>query len=720
MPSFSGFLRLRRSLPVFILCTLVLFTLVAMLGTTLAWSQAGACTAGPCVTTYHNDAARDGVQSQETVLSPSLFPSQSGANFGLLKPAAGGATGAVDGLIYAQPLYLSGVAMATTSGCSGTQNIVLVATMNNSVYAFTWTYTLTTTGYTFSLTQCWMTNLNQPGEFAIPFTSLAKTRAGVPCNNLVPESGITSTPVIDTSVTPPVMYVVTADQKSNLTFTYRLHAINLNSGTEVSNGSNAPYDLSGVFPSGTGATQQLQRPGLAMFPAGSGNVNLYIGFGSYCDITPYTGLLAGLTYNYSTQSFAPVTSTNWVYNTEGTSTRNEGGIWMGGAAPAVDSAGNVYVATGNGIWNGTTELGDSAVKVTTSSTGLTAVDYYTPNDYAQLDNDATTVTLCSAYGPTTCPSTNLLTIVAPRNDFDLGAGGVTLISPAGVTSPVCGTNGELVSGGKEGVLYGTCVSQQTGSTLENVMGGLDGCGYDCTANSNISETACTESASPGSGAIAQCFQGVNAGETQANGSNNIFTSSGIRGAEAFWAGTASSPENYLYVAGVGAALSAYQANLTNGYFNVAGAAGNTPKTYPYPGTVPSLSWDGAHSNTGLLFAIDSGGYGLWKISGSSGSSGPAKPAILVVYNPIPTTGTPPILKELWESSVSASNTGPGSVKFTVPTVAGGLVFVPGGTPGYAPGPAGGTGVNCTAAALANTQTPTVCGGLLSIYGKIHS
>ena len=71
--------------------------------------QAGACATGPCVSTYHNDPMRDGVNSSETALKPSLFPSQSAANFGLLTPAAGGASGAVDGLIYAQPLYLSGV-----------------------------------------------------------------------------------------------------------------------------------------------------------------------------------------------------------------------------------------------------------------------------------------------------------------------------------------------------------------------------------------------------------------------------------------------------------------------------------------------------------------------------------------------------------------------------------------------------------------------------------
>jgi hypothetical protein len=658
---------------------------------------------------------RDGVNSQETTLTPSLFPvPASRANFGLLVPAAGGATGAVDGLIYAQPLYLSGVAMAASSGCSGTQNIVLVATENNSVYAFTWTYTLSTTGYTFSLTQCWTLNLNQPGEYAIPFTALPVVHTGVACNNLMPQSGITSTPVVDTAVTPPVMYVVSAHQTVNLTYTYRIHAINVNSGTEVVNGTNAPYDLSGVFPKLT-ANQELQRPGLALFDAG-GNANLYVGFGGYCDTLPYSGYLAGLTYNYSTQSFGPV-GTNWVFDTQAGSTRHNGGIWMGGAAPAVDSAGNVYFSVANGNWNGTTEFGESVVKLATTSTGLTAVDFFTPNSYADLNLDVSTVTVCSGYGGDGCPTTNMLTLDAPTGDFDLGAGGVTLVNFAGVTSPVCGSNGELIAGGKEGVLYGVCYSTQGGSTLQSVMGGLDGCGYDCTTNSNPTASACTEASPPTPGTIAQCFQGVNAGENQASGSNNVILNPGIRGTEAFWAGSAANPENYLYAAGGDSALVAYQANTITGLFNAVGDPATFPKIFPYPGTVPAVSWNGSDPTTALLWAIDTGGYGQWRPLTNSALA--AKPALLVAYNPIPTTKGTPVLTALWESSVSAANAGPGAVKFAVPTIAGGLVFVPGGTPGYAPGLPGGTGVNCTASALATATTPT-CGGKLSIYGMLHS
>lgn len=687
-----------------------------MFACSTAWAQAGACVGGPCVPTYHNDAARDGVQSQESILSPSLFPSPTTANFGLLVPAAGGATGAVDGLIYAQPLYLSNVTMASAS-CSGSQNIVLVATENNSVYAFTWTYSLTTTGYSFSLIQCWQLNLNQAGEFPIPFTSLPVNHSGTVCNNLMPQVGISSTPVIDTSVTPPVMYVVTGDQTASLTYTYRLHAINLNSGTEVSNGTSAPYDLSGVFHPGISAINENQRAGLALFTTPGGNPDIYVVWGSFCDTFPYSGYVAGLTYNYTTQTFAP-DGTNWVFDTENGATRQDGGIWMSGAAPAVDSAGNVYVSVGNGTWNGTKEFGQSVVKLATTSSGLAAVDYYTPNDYANLNANTTSITLCSAYGLDSCPVTNWLELPAQTSNLDLGAGGVTLIAPQGVTAPVCGLDGMLVAGGKEGVIYDLCYSTEADATLESVMGGLDGCGYGCKNFSNPTISACTESSTPGPGVVAQCFQGVNAGEDQKNGSNNIYGQPGIRGPEAFWAGSASQPENYLYVAGTNTAMVAYQANTTTSTFNVTGYPEQVPRIYPFPGPVPVVSWDGANSNTALLWTIDTGSYGSWQPL--SGISKPAGPDILVVYNAIPSGKKLDTLNVLWESTVGTGNAGPGAVKFTVPTVAGGLVFVGGGAPGYAPGLPGGTNVNCTAAVLVNTTTPTVCGGLLSIYGKKHS
>src|ERR1700690_761023 len=73
------------------------------------------------VTTYHNDNSRTGQFVQETVLTPLNVKS---TKFGKLFSVA------VDGWVYAQPLYLSNVSIA-----GGTHNVLYVATEHDSLYA---------------------------------------------------------------------------------------------------------------------------------------------------------------------------------------------------------------------------------------------------------------------------------------------------------------------------------------------------------------------------------------------------------------------------------------------------------------------------------------------------------------------------------------------------------------------------------------------------------
>jgi hypothetical protein len=692
-----------------------------------AWAQkpivgtTGACkTAGsPCVPTYHNDNARDGVNPNETVLTPSTLTS---GDFGLLS----GGTVTVDGLIYAQPLYLSAVAVSTPScpASSGPYNLVLVATENNTVYAYTYSYTL---GGSFVFTQCWSLGLNATNQFgsetAIPFTANPLYK-GFACSNNVPQTGIMSTPVVDTSVTPPVMYVVSAHQTPNgngtYLYKYKIHALLLNSGLEA---TGSPYDMSAAFPAGINAANENQRPGLAMAKGSAGVADIFVSFGSYCDLEPYSGYVAAMSFAYKTQTFAPISSSNWVFDTEGGQTDQAGGIWMGGAAPAVDAGGNVYISVGNGTWDGdavrASLFGESVVKIASNPTfGVTPVDYYTPNDYNALNNGLDTV--CSTYGPNSCPPgfTFNLGMGAGVGDLDLGSAGVTLISPVGVTN-ACGSNQELVAGGKEGIIYAMCASTQTGSTPQTLMGGWDGCGYECLGlqPSNEANTACTQSSTPGQGAIAQCFQGVNAGENQ----GTILVSPGIHGETAFWPG---SSLNYLYVAGAGTNSSptpmiAYQMQST-GLFNTTGIPETVPTTYSWPGTVPAISWNGTSSSTGILWTIIASGYGKWSVNSQHVFfATAATPAILTAYQALPqTVKGSTILKELWHSSTLVSNYGPGAVKFVAPTIANGFVFVAGGAPGYAPGMPGAMNVTCTATFLATSTTPA-CQGMLSVYGKLH-
>src|SRR5271155_3173740 len=73
------------------------------------------------VTTYHNDIARTGQNTLETILTPANVNS---TQFGKLFSVS------VDGAVYAQPLYLSAVNIA-----GGTHNVLYVETEHDSVYA---------------------------------------------------------------------------------------------------------------------------------------------------------------------------------------------------------------------------------------------------------------------------------------------------------------------------------------------------------------------------------------------------------------------------------------------------------------------------------------------------------------------------------------------------------------------------------------------------------
>ena len=146
---------------------------------------------------------------------------------------------------------------------------------------------------------------------------------------------------------------------------------------------------------------QNQRPSLAL-----ANGNVYVAFSSHEDAPPYHGWVLA----YSTSTLAQTA----VYSD--TTTGTLGGIWNAGQAPAVDSAGNLYLSTGNGSFgktpNNLVQTGNSFVKL---SPNLELLDYFTPYNSATMNT----------------------------GDMDLGSAGLLLIPN---TSYVLG-------GGKQGVLY---------------------------------------------------------------------------------------------------------------------------------------------------------------------------------------------------------------------------------------------------------------------------
>ena len=305
------------------------------------------------VTTYHNDAVRSGQNIQETILTPANVNS---TQFGKLFSVA------VDGRVYAQPLYLRGVNIA-----GGTHNVVYVATEHDSVYAID-----ADSGTVYS-----QVSLIPAGGTTINSVS----DLGTGCNDLVPEVGITGTPVIDT--TSGTLYVVAVSKVNGVFYQY-LHALDVTSLSEKLNGpvsiqatvTGTGYDSSG----GLVTFNELwsnQRPALLLEGG-----HVVISWASHCDYDPWHGWV--MSYNAGTLAQEAV------FNTSPNDSHN--GIWMSGSGPAADSAGNIYFATGNGSWNGTTDFGDSIVKLGPPAGGqFPVLDYFTPYNQGTLDANDTDV-----------------------------------------------------------------------------------------------------------------------------------------------------------------------------------------------------------------------------------------------------------------------------------------------------------------------------------------
>jgi hypothetical protein len=117
-------------------------------------------------------------------------------------------------------------------------------------------------------------------------------------------------------------------------------------------------------------------------------------------------------------------------------------------------------------------------------------------------------------------------------------------------------------------------------------------------------------------------------------------------------------QNSLYVAGIGA-LKQFAFNSTTGTFGGAPSS-QSPSSYGFPGATPSLSSAGALN--GIVWALDNSQYCTPQSPGCG-------PAVLHAYD------ATNVGKELWNSAQSAANQAGDAVKFTVPTVANGKVYV---------------------------------------------
>ncbi len=354
------------------------------------------------VLTYHNDNGRTGQNLSETILTPANV---NAGSFGKLF------TYPVDGDVYAQPLYVSSLNVPGL----GVHNAVIVATENNSVYAFNADSDSGTRGGLL-----WHANLGTAARTPTP--DFGNRYGGF--TQITPQVGITGTPVIDLATM--TLYVDTFEHTAS-NYIHRMHALNIETGKER---SYSPVIVSAAIRgAGVGgsngmvrfeAMQQLQRAALTL----SDGI-VYVPYCGYADSDPYHGWILG--YNASNLKLTTNNIFNTTPNSVNTDTNGdagEAGIWMGGCGLAVDASGDLYFATGNGsfdAYNGTngTEYGDSFIKLSTAH-HLQVADYFTPYNQAYMAD----------------------------NDLDIGSGGILLLPNQPGQTPHL-----MLAGGKLGTMY---------------------------------------------------------------------------------------------------------------------------------------------------------------------------------------------------------------------------------------------------------------------------
>jgi hypothetical protein len=298
------------------------------------------------VLTQHYDNARTGQNTNEVILSPAnVNPAQFGKIF----------SQSLDGMEAGQPLYVPNVFIPALNAV---HNVVYVATMHDSVYAFD-----AQDAQGGNASPLWYASFLNPatGIGAVP---VQHQNCGIAGYN---EFGIQGTPAID--IKGNAIYVL-AMTEENGAFVHKLHALDLGTGEELFGGpttvtatalvDNTLYPFIDQY--------QQQRPGLLLQ-----NGVVYIGFGSCgCNIKNSNGWV--MAYDATTLEQVGVFDASPGVMASA--------IWMSGVGLAGDgAAGNVYANTGDGLFDvddGGSHYGDTLLKLNQGNGTLDLVDYFTP------------------------------------------------------------------------------------------------------------------------------------------------------------------------------------------------------------------------------------------------------------------------------------------------------------------------------------------------------
>jgi hypothetical protein len=311
----------------------------------------------PSVLTWHNDNSRDGLNTQETILTRSNVKAKSFGKVGFYS---------TDGKVDAQPLYVPALTIA------GAQHDVLfIASEHGSIYAKD----------AESGAWLWKTSLLQAGE---------TTSDDFNCAAISPEIGVTATPVIDLSKGPNgAIYVVNMSKDNSGNYHQRINALDLVTGAQLFGG---PTEIQASYP-GTGDNsiggnvvfdpkRYAERAALLEW-----NGDIYTTWSSHCDTRPYTGWV--IAYSASTLQQSAV------FNV--TPNGSDGAVWMSGAGPAATSSMMLFM-DGNGDFDttlnsngnpGNHDFGNAFLALAKSDGTMQVRDYYATDTTVQQSNKDT-------------------------------------------------------------------------------------------------------------------------------------------------------------------------------------------------------------------------------------------------------------------------------------------------------------------------------------------
>lgn len=313
---------------------------------------------------WKGDSSESGLYAAETTLTPANVNVNQFGRVGRFQ---------ADGIVMAQPLFVS----ALDTGDGATHDVIIVATEHDSVYAI---------------------DAGNPGGGSLWERHYVDPASGVTTmpdsfggrTTLGGEVGITGTPYIDAAT--GVLYFVTTIARNGVPEQW-LRALDVRTGKDFGPGSlqitaSVPGDGKGSV-NGQIAfdpSNQNQRPGLTQVSGA-----ILVAWGSFSDWGVYHGWL--MAFDASTlQQIAVFNPTTQAQSTDAASGPSDygggGSFWQGGAAPAVDGDGNIYLNAADGSFNadqGGNNYGDSLLKLKLSGNSFQVVDSFTPSNAACID-----------------------------------------------------------------------------------------------------------------------------------------------------------------------------------------------------------------------------------------------------------------------------------------------------------------------------------------------